>query len=628
MPLIDLKTNLKSLKYGRDQQGGGSSNQPYIESPIPEGYSPKSIDFLLRNGYLAPLNAGKDIIRLSKMFIDTKSINGPLFILKQNLLSRTSVKPFSSPLINQGSYLPTSTLLQAGSGFLGGHIPHLSLPDRLKYYDFTKELNRSEDFVFTNRLSALKYSKIDTRYDSEANKMFQLLYPFSPTVIPEYANLEYFKTNNIPVGETNKNIILSYPGGPGSIGGIGNTVIKFASERTGINNNKINDYWYKNYIEGKERSVKTTDRTKLKWVNPTKKGASEEYIKRENLNPENNEVLFLNESPILSEGSYSYVSNGWSVRTTKTENYEVNFQSPPTSSQTYDNFLRNSTYRKYLNNTSSYSDNFKETKYFLGDPGSKTRKSLIKGDSLNYKSNISSKYALDKLAALDVGEDEIVNGKKTEDIIDFRINVIGFETLVFRAFLESFSDSYTAQWGNVKYVGRGENFYNYEGFDRNIALSFNVYAQSKGELKSMYNKLNYLASITAPLYTGLGMMKGNIIELTVGNYLYKQPGILKQLNYEISLDASWDIDRQIQMPHMIKVTSFSFIPIHEFTPELNTKPSEDAKRQGNLKYLGQGEFQTLIEKSDAKTLVEPNDNQSLNSFFISRGTRYEDVVQF
>ena len=34
MPLIDLKTDLKSLKYGRDRLGGGSSGQPYIQTNI------------------------------------------------------------------------------------------------------------------------------------------------------------------------------------------------------------------------------------------------------------------------------------------------------------------------------------------------------------------------------------------------------------------------------------------------------------------------------------------------------------------------------------------------------------------------------------------------------------------
>ena len=35
MPLIDLKTNLKDLKFGHDEYGGGNSNEPYISVKIP-----------------------------------------------------------------------------------------------------------------------------------------------------------------------------------------------------------------------------------------------------------------------------------------------------------------------------------------------------------------------------------------------------------------------------------------------------------------------------------------------------------------------------------------------------------------------------------------------------------------
>ena len=35
MPLINLQTDLKSLKFGGDRRGGGDSPQPFIKIPIP-----------------------------------------------------------------------------------------------------------------------------------------------------------------------------------------------------------------------------------------------------------------------------------------------------------------------------------------------------------------------------------------------------------------------------------------------------------------------------------------------------------------------------------------------------------------------------------------------------------------
>ena len=49
MGLIDLKTDLKSLRYGNDRIGGGNSGQPYITTTIPDDISSYigTTDFLL-----------------------------------------------------------------------------------------------------------------------------------------------------------------------------------------------------------------------------------------------------------------------------------------------------------------------------------------------------------------------------------------------------------------------------------------------------------------------------------------------------------------------------------------------------------------------------------------------------
>ncbi len=84
MGLIDLKTDLKSLRYGKDTIGGGYSGQPYIQTPIPDSFNslgPRE-DFILRGGANAIGDAVEDVKRLTKMFIDTKSPNGILFFAK------------------------------------------------------------------------------------------------------------------------------------------------------------------------------------------------------------------------------------------------------------------------------------------------------------------------------------------------------------------------------------------------------------------------------------------------------------------------------------------------------------------------------------------------------------------
>jgi len=172
----------------------------------------------------------------------------------------------------------------------------------------------------------------------------------------------------------------------------------------------------------------------------------------------------------------------------------------------------------------------------------------------------------------------------TNDLVKFRIAAINNDAkianeavyMIFRAHIDSFSDSYTAEWNPVKYVGRGDSLYNYQGFGREISLGFTCYAQSKAELIPMYKKLNYLASTLAPDYTSAGFMRGNLVRLTIGGYLFEQPGFISGLTYTVPQESTWEIainaeggsDPSVkELPHMIQVSGFSFTPIHTFLPQ-------------------------------------------------------------
>lgn len=224
------------------------------------------------------------------------------------------------------------------------------------------------------------------------------------------------------------------------------------------------------------------------------------------------------------------------------------------------------------------------TKFNYGDPGQhKTSESETINNVINYGVDANLLEALDKINALPIYAGSTVNNTlAVKDSCDFNIGIINNNNsgatndyLHFRALIDSFSDNYTAKWDAVQYVGRGEELYNYKGFGREISMGWTVYAQSKAELIPMYKKLNYLASSLAPDYTGAGFMRGNIVKITVGGYIYDQPGIIKSISYGIPEESPWEIaigvdgeeDTSVkQLPHMIKVTGFTFIPIHKFIP--------------------------------------------------------------
>lgn len=231
-----------------------------------------------------------------------------------------------------------------------------------------------------------------------------------------------------------------------------------------------------------------------------------------------------------------------------------------------------------------------ENRVNLGDPGNPMGKDLTSYVSGGYYdgtrwTGAASEFSFDKINASGLNGNPSFDGEY-QDLVKFGIGVYGGGTFLnFRAFLNQISDSYTSEWTDTKYVGRGEKFYTYTGFDRKISLSWTVAAQSKIELLPMYKKLNYLASMCAPKYTSKNYMTGNILTLTVGGYVFNQPGILTGVSFEMNDDnATWEIavseqdyttggikaeDPSIkELPHLIKVTSFEFIPIHTFVPQL------------------------------------------------------------
>lgn len=89
MGLLDLQTDLKSLKYGQDRPNGGSSGQPYIQTDIrtvDATFSGANLtlydDGLIRGGMVASQNAAAtDTLRIAKFFTDPPK--GPLFLVKQ-----------------------------------------------------------------------------------------------------------------------------------------------------------------------------------------------------------------------------------------------------------------------------------------------------------------------------------------------------------------------------------------------------------------------------------------------------------------------------------------------------------------------------------------------------------------
>jgi hypothetical protein len=182
-------------------------------------------------------------LRLNKYF---KTTSGVLFTTKQNLLSRTASPAQGGTkqapkLFNEGVYNPLSTLAQAGVVALGTHLNKQGNPfastgvfstNPNLYFNKVVESNKAS--VNTFFLSSTFNPTIGSSNDRNAqlletiSNLQQGIGTTTTTLAGEFANrltnLWYTKQY------LNEDIvnILQYSGGPGSILGVGQTLIKFA----------------------------------------------------------------------------------------------------------------------------------------------------------------------------------------------------------------------------------------------------------------------------------------------------------------------------------------------------------------------------------------------------------------
>lgn len=168
----------------------------------------------------------------------------------------------------------------------------------------------------------------------------------------------------------------------------------------------------------------------------------------------------------------------------------------------------------------------------------------------------------------DISVDPIANGS-VEDMIPFQFISVTPEKnyyLTFRAFLESFNDNYSGDWSGTKFIGRAEEFYTYQGFKRDISFAFKIAAFSKEELMPLYAKLNYLVGTTAPTYGAGGQfMRGTLTQITLGDYLFEQTGFISKVSLSWDKGYPWEIDgtEVKRLPHVMNV-DVSFTPIQDF----------------------------------------------------------------
>lgn len=546
--LKDLATNLPNFKYysgfgtfkqdnlpfGNDRPGNGDSGQPFVVRAKDQRWSPSNFDDGLTKFGAVTLatRTAADLDRVSSFLFST--YKGPLFLAKQTGLQRSNpnirqldASTTDRSIIRTQIYNPlgVSTLAETAIVGFGQHLTKHGL---IPGFD---NPNTYERFIKTN--------------DQEGVNRLQSL------------------TKNLSATQTVN--ILRYAGGPESFLGIGTTTIKRTSYLlnnksvdAGSPNNPLGD----GFIGIPVRNLQTISNKKI-LVDPDAP-----------IDPTENAG-----SPQISTDNPRNTSNEYTLS---------GFQD----------------FRKYKNLLNAKSDpkGYKLAESNYSTLNIENRIGVAKVRPANDRSNYAStgSFTEDRINAISlyysnapVQQDVTIsdiNGREVKaetirDIVKFRIKSYDNDRpgygvyMIFRAYLNNIKRGVAANWETYKYVGRGETFKAYDSFSETITLTFTIAASTRQEMKPLYQKLNYLMSTMTPDYKN-AKARGNIAELTIGDFILYQPGIITNLDMVVDEDSNWEIaltepesgvDADMhELPHIIRC-NMTFVPIYNFLPRKSSE---------------------------------------------------------
>ena len=579
MSLINLKTDLKSLKYGLDRPNLGSSKEPFITKSIPDERLIGTSDFILRDGALR--RGAEDVSRLTKLFT---TFNGLRFITNTNLLAAQNPRVPGDP---KNIYSPLNTLAQVGVNAIGTHLNLLgvtpfdvpSVNINLgnisfslggdKYDTLYKNSYSQPD---SNRLVLLQKSKIgsafisntpppppppgssqspflgDTGVLSDAVGIFGprafgqgLISSLSNILNPSLTVAEAFKAKDYGVAVLDNDLILNYAGGPGA--GI-----------TGLKT-KIKRFTYTIGSEGYISPAPIEGGQNPKNLRTYQVGRKKPTYGKDIEAGEINAIRYLGTSNLYPGIKTDINENGDPSGITFGVKYGQGLVSSP--SQIYPTYTDVSQSRDFISDPeftpyyygSPTIDNCYSDDKFSRNKTKELHKPLFDKDKDNKYTNVSSTPPEGQL-------------------FKFYLNLIEADTpgtnqyLYWQAYVDSFSDSINANYSEYSYVGRGYPFYRYDGFGRDINLSFTIVTPESSQMLVIYKRLNRLIRSLAPNYSDEGYLRGNFVKLTFGDYLNNVPGILKGFTLNPIFDAGFEtVSSDKQLPIAIKVDGFNFVPI-------------------------------------------------------------------
>ena len=613
----------KNLKYDKDIRGGGYSGQPFIKRVAPDDIDnlnsltteALSLDYPIRGGSYEELAAREDFARIDRFLLSYP--RGTAFLDKQAglMLSNPRIQMAKSGGVfaNQAYSNGRNLMNQVADAGTGIRTPNAGIDQFvLERFENKYEYIAATTPVNENRLVLLKDLKLSQPPQTSTSSINQV-----GTIIQDLANTVSSLVNDAPsetptLSSTQLNVatqlgintvtngeLFNYTGGPGSLYGIvyNTQILRATNSRNAFIDTSKAQKWIGTFNEEDNRTSVTNNiygetvqgRPIVDLSQSKLLGVSKKY----NLNAELIGINGNNESETLAQQS----GDGF-IRAENASNqpandtifqytmgYDAIISRDTTSAKRRVNRSRITDFRKDIMNPDAvfsrdYTDDLTNiaTRVGIGNPGSRLESSRINIDEVDPTTE-------DKINMKDITAPVDFSSFLTADTRD--LVKFSFETIQnnnedkvrathFRAFLTGYNDSHNTEWSAKRYSGRGENFYTYQGADRDVNFNFKIAAQSRQEMRFLYRKLNYLLSTLYPDYNSAGAMRGNITKLTIGDLFVRTPGILTSLNLTVDDNYAWEIAMtdpeagadtgMLETPQIIDV-AVNFKPILNVLPQ-------------------------------------------------------------
>jgi hypothetical protein len=164
--------------------------------------------------------------------------------------------------------------------------------------------------------------------------------------------------------------------------------------------------------------------------------------------------------------------------------------------------------------------------------------------------------------------------RQSIDVIFFYFyDLVNNVHIPFRATIHGLNEQHSADWEEIKYMGRADKLFIYKGFSRVVNINFKVYANSIYELVPMWERLNYLVGLVRPskytdraLVTDRETVEANeyfksidredlsyastgresrfiyppMVTFRVGDLFVDQPAVIGSVNISIPDEVNWE----------------------------------------------------------------------------------------